>query len=197
MDGQETQEQHSFLYRIAKTIIFRQISCLSQIYVQLILKQKAFQTNLAKTSTSSWQLNVTRNRNCLQNSGETYTPSNYKAKQTCRIEIDRTSRYINIYKSKKCYKRGSLLARLFTQKQAGFISSPLFPPLNTHGQLEAQPQKTVTILVPFHSRLFRSRILPVQASHYSSLGRDPYQLCLLYTSPSPRDRQKSRMPSSA
>ena len=26
---------------------------------------------------------------------------------------------------------------------------------------------------------------------------DPYFACLLYTSPSPRDRQKSRMPSSA
>ena len=30
----------------------------------------------------------------------------------------------------------------------------------------------------------------------SVLGRKPYD-CLLYTSPSPRDRQKSRMPSSA
>ena len=28
-------------------------------------------------------------------------------------------------------------------------------------------------------------------------GGDEYQSCLLYTSPSPRDRQKSRMPSSA
>ena len=28
-------------------------------------------------------------------------------------------------------------------------------------------------------------------------GKDLYQDCLLYTSPSPRDRQKSRMPSSA
>ena len=28
-------------------------------------------------------------------------------------------------------------------------------------------------------------------------GADKIKLCLLYTSPSPRDRQKSRMPSSA
>ena len=28
-------------------------------------------------------------------------------------------------------------------------------------------------------------------------GTDPRDICLLYTSPSPRDRQKSRMPSSA
>ena len=30
-----------------------------------------------------------------------------------------------------------------------------------------------------------------------SLEKYKYMLCLLYTSPSPRDRQKSRMPSSA
>ena len=29
------------------------------------------------------------------------------------------------------------------------------------------------------------------------VGSDPAKICLLYTSPSPRDRQKSRMPSSA
>ena len=32
---------------------------------------------------------------------------------------------------------------------------------------------------------------------FSKLMRDQYNYCLLYTSPSPRDRQKSRMPSSA
>ena len=31
----------------------------------------------------------------------------------------------------------------------------------------------------------------------SSLQREGHNVCLLYTSPSPRDRQKSRMPSSA
>ena len=29
------------------------------------------------------------------------------------------------------------------------------------------------------------------------IGNTPFQLCLLYTSPSPRDRTRSRMPSSA
>ena len=33
--------------------------------------------------------------------------------------------------------------------------------------------------------------------HLSCEGVDIYNVCLLYTSPSPRDRQKSRMPSSA
>ena len=31
----------------------------------------------------------------------------------------------------------------------------------------------------------------------NSLGRNGYSTCLLYTSPSPRDRTRSRMPSSA
>ena len=33
--------------------------------------------------------------------------------------------------------------------------------------------------------------------HQDPVGRNKVNICLLYTSPSPRDRQKSRMPSSA
>ena len=36
-----------------------------------------------------------------------------------------------------------------------------------------------------------------QKNHHAQLGGLLYHTCLLYTSPSPRDRQKSRMPSSA
>ena len=39
--------------------------------------------------------------------------------------------------------------------------------------------------------LLKEQILPLRAD------KAMYLLCLLYTSPSPRDRQKSRMPSSA
>ena len=38
---------------------------------------------------------------------------------------------------------------------------------------------------------------PVASEFGTSVEADPYSGCLLYTSPSPRDRQKSRMPSSA
>ena len=38
---------------------------------------------------------------------------------------------------------------------------------------------------------------PSTADSYRDLGVTHHSLCLLYTSPSPRDRQKSRMPSSA
>ena len=40
-------------------------------------------------------------------------------------------------------------------------------------------------------------ILIRSASDLIDLDHPNYQYCLLYTSPSPRDRQKSRMPSSA
>ena len=36
-----------------------------------------------------------------------------------------------------------------------------------------------------------------KSKHKNPLCGDEMEICLLYTSPSPRDRQKSRMPSSA
>ena len=41
--------------------------------------------------------------------------------------------------------------------------------------------------------LIAEGMAPAVAAYYTALAKD----CLLYTSPSPRDRQKSRMPSSA
>ena len=42
-----------------------------------------------------------------------------------------------------------------------------------------------------------TKFLPVTSGQIIYKGLDITRLCLLYTSPSPRDRQKSRMPSSA
>ena len=42
----------------------------------------------------------------------------------------------------------------------------------------------------------KSTLGKIIGGHYKSTSGDIY-ICLLYTSPSPRDRQKSRMPSSA
>ena len=47
------------------------------------------------------------------------------------------------------------------------------------------------LMAPHHTRM--SELAASFASHNLDLHKD----CLLYTSPSPRDRQKSRMPSSA
>ena len=40
-------------------------------------------------------------------------------------------------------------------------------------------------------------MFPGQGAQYVGMTRDLYDSCLLYTSPSPRDRTRSRMPSSA
>ena len=68
--------------------------------------------------------------------------------------------------------------------------------------------KNIVPIVPDESRTFGIEGLFRQVGIYSHVGQlyepidyaDPegkVSLCLLYTSPSPRDRQKSRMPSSA
>ena len=41
-----------------------------------------------------------------------------------------------------------------------------------------------------------NEVTKIAGKHLGKVGGDGYS-CLLYTSPSPRDRQKSRMPSSA
>ena len=50
-------------------------------------------------------------------------------------------------------------------------------------------------------RLKREEFIPKEVAnmeaHYARLWKSLCEACLLYTSPSPRDRQKSRMPSSA
>ena len=45
--------------------------------------------------------------------------------------------------------------------------------------------------------LFQYNFAGTYTSETIDTGEYRYQVCLLYTSPSPRDRQKSRMPSSA
>ena len=48
------------------------------------------------------------------------------------------------------------------------------------------------IMMPFPPRVFMKEYLDINI-----LGTVPYMICLLYTSPSPRDLTASRMPSSA
>ena len=53
--------------------------------------------------------------------------------------------------------------------------------------------------VPWPNAGFWRRVYPgfIQLSGFMQMNLDRHMDCLLYTSPSPRDRQKSRMPSSA
>ena len=52
-------------------------------------------------------------------------------------------------------------------------------------------------VVAYHIRNGTKEILAVGDAAKLMLGRTPGSICLLYTSPSPRDRTRSRMPSSA
>ena len=42
-----------------------------------------------------------------------------------------------------------------------------------------------------------NKAMSIVLTHPSAINSNVYYLCLLYTSPSPRDRTRSRMPSSA
>ena len=54
----------------------------------------------------------------------------------------------------------------------------------------------VVTVIPLQSATVKSSGSGTSATHWS-VQVDQVDPCLLYTSPSPRDRQKSRMPSSA
>ena len=57
-----------------------------------------------------------------------------------------------------------------------------------------QPDKSGQISASCFSQWWLSRFEEEGLFYYSS---EQYMICLLYTSPSPRDRTRSRMPSSA
>ena len=61
---------------------------------------------------------------------------------------------------------------------------------------EAQPQQQAP-LAGLGGQLLEALASRQQPQLQHSISRQTTQPCLLYTSPSPRDRQKSRMPSSA
>ena len=60
------------------------------------------------------------------------------------------------------------------------------------GKLKLAPRERSVIRLPSYEQVKSDPVLYAHASRVLHL-----ETCLLYTSPSPRDRQKSRMPSSA
>ena len=48
-----------------------------------------------------------------------------------------------------------------------------------------------------HEACLNTGVFPLTGMRTRGARRDYYKICLLYTSPSPRDRTRSRMPSSA
>ena len=57
--------------------------------------------------------------------------------------------------------------------------------------------EVVALQIALASRLPMRSIERIEILDGHGITGDRYENCLLYTSPSPRDRQKSRMPSSA
>ena len=60
---------------------------------------------------------------------------------------------------------------------------------------KAEPQIQISPRFGISYQLGKAALLRFSYGHFFQMP--PYYACLLYTSPSPRDRQKSRMPSSA
>ena len=68
----------------------------------------------------------------------------------------------------------------------------------------AQARKDVTEINKLYKEMGSGKVFPMPAKdaelttrELEKINREYDKACLLYTSPSPRDRQKSRMPSSA
>ena len=58
-------------------------------------------------------------------------------------------------------------------------------------------EERLTAIMDFLKRNQRTILLIFSAVFFTAITSVTVNSCLLYTSPSPRDRQKSRMPSSA
>ena len=75
------------------------------------------------------------------------------------------------------------------------LSSSSAPPIVAEDS-DSEDQNVQTVAVPFRSGN-SDTYLPMVSVDDSWHSDAEFRFCLLYTSPSPRDRQKSRMPSSA
>ena len=65
-------------------------------------------------------------------------------------------------------------------------------------QLRRRPEACAVVIFGASGDLTKRKLIPaLYALAYRKLLPEQFAICLLYTSPSPRDRQKSRMPSSA
>ena len=64
---------------------------------------------------------------------------------------------------------------------------------NDSGGVEDHLRRKVKVKILDNYTIIETNYIP----HTKNMKVRSYEICLLYTSPSPRDRQKSRMPSSA
>ena len=86
-----------------------------------------------------------------------------------------------------------LFAVFLTYSNLGHAHSPVGFVIPKDGAIIKQAPQTIEIVFTAPAKLIKLEFSRVISNGKSSLIGG----CLLYTSPSPRDRQKSRMPSSA
>ena len=102
------------------------------------------------------------------------------------------------------YRFGFHQARFEIQEgESSSATISIFPPPlpNNPVTLEVVSDKKQLIIMPstvtFTDKITKKEVNIKVRDNRVTEGRAEYGICLLYTSPSPRDRQKSRMPSSA
>ena len=64
-------------------------------------------------------------------------------------------------------------------------------------KMDAQIQNDTTQIVDYHVHIFSPELITNLSIQVHDFKKARFQICLLYTSPSPRDATLSRMPSSA
>ena len=103
------------------------------------------------------------------------------------VTVDEVLRVINLVKT----ERGELPISLSTLSHAKPTSQPILKPFEGGTTTPTTPTHATTTPTTPQTTIKRKEEEDV------IVLSDPFVVCLLYTSPSPRDRQKSRMPSSA
>ena len=98
-----------------------------------------------------------------------------------------------LYPSERIAAKPLQLSRRALSHSVGhaFVAAPVVQPSVAHAFFESRAQQLLQPLAAAQPRV--AGLL----REVAEIDRRRSKICLLYTSPSPRDRQKSRMPSSA
>ena len=108
-------------------------------------------------------------------------PSHFRISSDIRLHM--AQHYISLNQDSSAIAQYQQLLKFGDQRQLALFN------IGRVYQLYQQPEKALT----YYRQVTEDNLV----SNASGYGYELMDNCLLYTSPSPRDRQKSRMPSSA
>ena len=100
-----------------------------------------------------------------------------------------------IYKNRKPYNR--IRMWIFSERSEMFYRQGKNPHLELIQAGDLHTHILMEGIDPCHWLTSRNRKITIKKSSINAILQGQYSVCLLYTSPSPRDRTRSRMPSSA